>query len=398
MKKVISFFIMFLIINSLLTACWSRKELNEIAIVTAIGIDKSKDGYQVSVQIVNPAEIAGKTSTGRTEVIRFMKTGDTIFEAMRRLSTDVPRRIYVAHLRQIVIGEELAKEGIGKVVDVFSRHHEIRSDFFLAVAKGSKAYDILNVQTALEKNPGTKISNALETSGKIWAPTTTVTINELVTSMISKGKEPILTGVYVYGNPEAGSAYSNVQNVSPKTGIKIDDIGVFKNDKLIGWLNEKESKGFNYITDKVKATIVTFPCEDGRITVATIRSKTKLKGIMEKGKPKISINVTSEGNVGEVGCKFDLTKPEKIKELNEKYQKSIKGTIEAVIKKVQEDYQSDIFGFGEVIHRENPKAWKRLQQDWDQEFAKLEVTINVKAEIRRLGTINDSFQKEIQEQ
>ncbi|MBT2700864.1 Ger(x)C family spore germination protein [Bacillus sp. ISL-40] len=388
---------MFLLISSLLTACWSKKELNEIAIVSAIGIDKSKDGYLVSVQIVNPGEIAGKTGTGRTEVIRFMKTGDTIFDAMRRLSTDVPRRIYVAHLREVVISEELAKDGIGKVLDVLSRHHEMRSDFFLTVAKESKAYDILNVQTALEKNPAAKISNALETSGKAWAPTKTVTIDELITSIVSKGKEPVLTGVYVYGNPESGSPFTNVQDVSPKTGLKIDSIGVFKSDKLIGWLNENESKGFNYITDNVQTSAVTFPCEDGKITIATTRSKTNVKGKMEKGKPKISINVTSEGNVGEVACKFDLSKPEKIKELNKKYKNSIKDKIDAAIKKVQEDYQSDIFGFGEVIHRADPKAWKRLQQNWDQEFAKLEVTVNVKAEIRQLGTITESFQKDIEE-
>lgn len=397
MKKIISLFLMFLLISSLLTACWSKKELNEIAIVTAIGIDKTKDGYLVSIQVVNPSEIAGKTATGRAEVIRFMKTGSTIFEAMRRLSTDVPRRVYVAHLREVVFGEELAKEGIGKVLDVFSRHHEMRSDFFLTVAKGAKASDILNVQTALEKDPAIKIANTLETSEKVWAPTRPVTIDELITSIVSKGKEPILTGIHVYGNPESGSAVTNVQNVSPKTGLKIDTIGVFKSDKLIGWLNEKESKGFNYITDNIKATIVTFPCKDGKITIATTHSKTNVKGKIEKGKPKISINVTSDGNVGEVACKFDLSKPEKIKELNKKYQHSIKENIEAAIKKVQEDYQSDIFGFGEVIHRTDSKAWKHLQQNWDQEFAKLEVTVNVKAEIRRLGTITESFQKEIEE-
>jgi spore germination protein KC len=397
MKKILSFFIMVLLLISLLTACWSRKELNEIAIVTAIGIDKTKDGYMVSVQIINPAEIAGKTATGRTEVIRFMKTGDTMMEAMRRLSTDVPRRVYVAHLREVIFGEELAKEGIGKVLDSLSRHHEMRSDFFLTVAKGSKASDILNVQTALEKNPSVKISSALETSAKAWAPTMAVTIDELITSIVSKGKQPVLTGVYVYGNPESGSSFTNVQNVSPKTGLKIDSIGVFKRDKLIGWLNEEESKGFNYIADKVKTTAVTFPCEDGKITIATIRSKTNVKGKMEKGKPKISIDVTTEGNVGEVACKIDLSKPEKIKELNENYQNTIKENIEAAIKTVQEDFQSDIFGFGDVIYRAYPKAWKRFEKNWDQEFAKLEVTVNVKAEIRRLGTITESFQKEIEE-
>ncbi|MGM0876085.1 MAG: Ger(x)C family spore germination protein [Bacillota bacterium] len=397
MKKIISFFFMFLLMINILTGCWSRKELNELAIATALGIDKTEDGYIVSVSIINPGEIAGQGSTGRTEVVRFMKSGDTVFEALRKISTDGPRKIYLAHLREVIIGEELAKEGIGKTLDFISRDHEMRTDFYITIAKGSSAYDILNVQTALEKVPANKLFNALENSEKNWAPTKTVSLDELINSIVSKGKEPVLTGIYVYGDPEFGSSFQNVQNVSPKTGLRLDSLGVFKKDKLLGWLNEKESKGFNYITDNVISTIVNVPCEDAKISIETIRSKTKVKGKIEKGKPKIDINVTTEGNVGDVQCKIDLSKPEKIKELGEKYETDIKDQMEVAIKRMQEDYQSDIFGFGEAIHRADPKAWKRLETNWDQEFAKLEVNVKVEGNIRRLGTITESFQKEIEE-
>ncbi|MGE7646825.1 hypothetical protein ACQKM1_03405 [Peribacillus frigoritolerans] len=59
---------------------------------------------------------------------------------MWSLSTDVPRRLYVAHLREIVFGEEMARAGIAKPLDVLSRQKELRSDFYMTVAKGSTAY------------------------------------------------------------------------------------------------------------------------------------------------------------------------------------------------------------------------------------------------------------------
>ncbi|MCQ6280451.1 Ger(x)C family spore germination protein [Bacillus sp. EB600] len=397
MNKVISIFLMLLILISLLTGCWSSKELNELSIVTALGIDKTENGYLLSAQVINPGEIAGKTSSGRTEVIRFMKSGSTIFEAIRKLATDSPREIYVSHLRVVVFGEKLAKEGIGKTLDLLSRDHEMRSDFYMMVAKGSTAYDILNVMTHQEKLPANKLFNALDNSDKKWGPTTAVTLDELINNLVSKGKEPILTGVYVYGNPEYGSDFKNVQNISPKTGLRIDSIGVFKKDKLIGWLNVKESSGFNYIIDKVSSTATNVPCEDGKLAIETIRSKTKVKGKVEQGKPKITISVFSEGNVGDVECTIDVSKPENIKKLEEKYQSEIKDKIEGAIKKVQKDYKSDIFGFGEVIHRADPKAWKRLEPNWEQEFENIEVSVKVNAKIRRLGTITKSFQKEIGE-
>lgn len=397
LKKTSCFFVIFLCIGVFLSGCWSKNELNELAIAVALGIDKTEDGYLLTVQTINTSELAGQDKSGRTEVIRFMKQGDTLFEAGRMLSTDAPRNIYLAHLRQIVIGEELAKEGIGKVLDLLSRLHEIRTDFFISVAKGGKASDILNVQTALEPIPANKLFNALEYSEKAWAVTKTVQLDELISSIISTGKEPVLTGIYVYGDADFGSKFSNVEDVSPESGLRIDQMAAFKRDKLLGWLTSDESKGFNYITDNVKTTIVNIPCEDGKISIATTRSKTKVKAKMKNGHPKIDIHVTSEGDVGEVQCKADLSKLETIQELEQKYENNMKDKIEIAIKRAQEDFQSDIFGFGEVIHRTNPKAWKRLEPNWEQEFANLEVDINIKGSIRRLGTVTESFQKEIEE-
>ncbi|WP_440969748.1 Ger(x)C family spore germination protein [Peribacillus frigoritolerans] len=395
MKKLLKVFLMLPIIC--LSGCWSSIELNELAIVTAMGIDKTEDGYLVSVQVLNPSELAGDARSGRTEVVTFRKSEKTIFEALRSLSTDVPRRLYVAHLREVVFGEEMAREGIAKPLDYLSRLKELRSDFYMTVAKGSTAYDTLNVQTALEKIPANKVFDSLENSERRWAPTRTVTLDELVSSIVSKGRQAMLTGIYVYGDPESGSNVTNAQNISPKSGLRLDYLGVFKKDKLVGWLNRNDSKGVSYITDHVKSTAVNIPCKGEQITVNTTSSKTKIKGKVKNGNPKIDINVTSEGSIGEVECTIDLTKPEKIEELNKRYAKDIKDKIEGSIKTLQEKYQCDIFGFGDEIHRTDPKEWKRLKGNWDQEFANLDVNVTVTAKIRNLGTISDSFQKEIEE-
>ncbi|KAA9014921.1 Ger(x)C family spore germination protein [Niallia endozanthoxylica] len=389
--------IIFLFISIFLSGCWSRRELNELAIAVALGIDKTDDGLLLTVQIINPSELAGQVRSGRTEVISMKQTGDTLLEAGRMLSVESPRRIYLAHLRQIIFGEEFAKEGIAKTLDFLSRHHEMRTDFFITVAKGSTASDILNVQTALEPIPANKLFGALENSETVWSRTKTVQLDELISSITSKGKEPVLTGIYAYGDVKTGSKFSNVQDVSPESELKIDQIAVFKKDKLIGWLNSDESKGFNYITDNIKSSIVNIPCEGGKISIGTIRSKTDVKGKMKNGKPQIDIHINSEGNIGDVQCSVDLSKLETIKAIEEKYKNQIEEKMKKVIHRAQKDFQSDIFGFGEAIHRAEPKAWKRLEPTWEQEFENLEVSIHVKADIRRLGTITESIQEDIEE-
>lgn len=248
-----------------------------------------------------------------------------------------------------------------------------------------------------ERLPANKLFNALDNSEKIWGPTTTVTLDELINNLVSNGKNPVLSGVYVYDRPENGSDFKNVQNVSPKTGLRIDALGVFKKDKLVGWLNAKESTGYNYIANNVSSTPVNVPCSGGRLTIETIRSKTKVNGKSGEGKPKFPFPSSRKEIFGDVECNIDLLKKENIKKIELEYQSSIKETIKEAIKTAQKTYQSDIFGFGQVIYRSDPRAFKRFEPRWEQEFKNVDVSVKVNAKIRSLGTITKSFQKDIRE-
>ena len=66
----------------------------------------------------------------------------------------------------LVIGEDLAKEGIGESLDLLSRDWELRSDFYVVIAKDMTAEEILNVTTTIESIPANKMFNTLKTSEK----------------------------------------------------------------------------------------------------------------------------------------------------------------------------------------------------------------------------------------
>ncbi|MEL7596934.1 MAG: Ger(x)C family spore germination protein [Clostridiaceae bacterium] len=375
--------------------CWSATELNSLSIVTAVGIDKSESGYLVTIQLMNPSEVRGIKTSIRVPVITYQITGQNVFEAFRRLKKQTPRKVYIGHLNVIVLGEELAKDGIDKILDFFFREHEIRTDFAIIIAKNIEAEKVLNILTPLEKIPVNKIHNSLETSQDLWGSTYDVHIDELINDLISEGKNPVVTGIEVIGNSKIGSSISNVENVKIPTIVTISNIGVFQKDKLIGWLSENEGIGYNYIMGKIKSTIVTLPCEDGNIGIELLKIKSKIKGKVENGKPKIEVKLWVEGNVADVGCKVELSKSKNIYELEEKLQKKIKIDMEKTVEKVQKDFKSDIFGFGDAIHRADSKAWKELKNNWNTTgFVDLPVDIQVTAKISGVGTVVDSFLKE----
>ncbi|OME87999.1 spore gernimation protein GerC [Paenibacillus sp. FSL A5-0031] len=390
-----------LIVISLLfvTGCWKGRELNELAIAVALGIDKVGNQYKVSVQVVEPTEVAGKKGGDKTPVTTYQITANTIFEAIRKMTTVNPRKIYPSHLRIVVLGESLAKEGIGQALDLLSRDEEIRTDFFIVVSKHTTAENTLKVLTKLETIPAVSLFSTLQTSEKQWAPTTTVTLDQLITTLVSEGRDPVLTGLVVLGDEEVGQEKRNMEKVLTPTTLQYSGLAVFKKDKLIGWLNETESKAYNYISDEIKSTVGYVTCpQGGKITFEVIRSKTKVKGSVKDGQPQIDIEVRLEINIGEVQCSIDLLETKNIAEVERLANSKVEGFIDAAVKKVQKKYKVDIFGFGDVIHRSNPKEWRKLKKNWDHTFETMPVNVKVNHKIRHLGTVSNSFLEEMRKE
>ncbi|MEK3663045.1 Ger(x)C family spore germination protein [Paenibacillus sp. FSL F4-0236] len=387
-----------ILIQLFVTGCWSRRELNDLAIAVGIGIDKIGDQYQVSAQVVLPSQIAGsKGGSPQSPVNLYKATGNTVYEALRKITTLSPRKIYISHLRILVLGEALAKEGISDVLDFMSRDTEIRNDYFIVVAKDTKAEDALKILTSLEKIPAVRLFSSLETSEKQWAPTSTVTLGTLITELVSKGKNPVLTGVVINGNVDVGQTQKNVETVDSPTELKYSGLALFKEDKLIGWLNPEESKVYNYLTNKVKSTVFYIQCPEGKkVSLDVFEAHSKIKGSMHNDNPEISIEQHIESDIGEVQCRnLDLTNPKTITELEQIANQKVVHLFETTIKKVQQEFKSDIFGFGEVIHRSNPQAWKKLKDNWDQTFVNLPVSVKTDIKIRQLGKVTNSFLEEM---
>ncbi|MFJ7972413.1 Ger(x)C family spore germination protein [Psychrobacillus sp. NPDC096389] len=380
-----------LILSIFLTGCWNRRELNELAITLAIGIDKSDDEYLVSAQVVVPSEVSMSGGKGGSPVTLIQAKGETVYEAIRKMTKGLSRKMYPGHLRILVISESLAKEGIGDPLDLISRDWELRSDFYVAIARESTAEQILNVQTPLETIPANKIFNTLKVSEENWAATVGVTLDELIVDLRSDGKEAVLTGILIIGKQELGSSKQNVETITPAASIKLDDLAVFKDDKLIGWLTEDESRGYNGIINQVKDTVGTVSCpEGGKADIEVLRFKTKVKGNVKNGSPEVNVLSTIEANVGAIECQIDLTKPESIRILEKAYETAVEDTISHSIKSVQEKYETDIFGFGDAIHRSNPKEWRTMKKQWDQHFSDLLVNVKVDVKIQKTGTVNNS--------
>lgn len=392
MKKALTFILLALLIL-VLSGCWSKRELNELAIAMALGVDKVDDEYEVSIQIVDPSEISSKQpSSGRSPVITYHAKGETVFEAIRKMTTTSPRKPYFSHLQIVVIGEELASEGISQTLDFLARDHEFRNDFDVIVAHETTAKEVVNILTPIEKIPANKMLNSIKVSQKSWGSTLPVNLSELINTLNSNEKSAVLSAIDVHGNQKLGIDQTNVERINTPVTLQYAGLAVFKQDKLIGILTEEESKSFNFLNDKIASTLEIMSCpEQGKLSTEITKSKTTIKGKIENGTPKIRVQVDVKQNVAEVECNINLSEKATIHLINEETAKVIKKKIKQVLVTIQQRYQVDVLGFGEVIHRTDAKEWKKIKDDWPTIFPELEVNVEVKVDTQGLGTMQNSI-------
>lgn len=385
----------------LVTGCWDRKELNDLGIMMGLAIDQAGKDIKVTAQIVIPSSMGSNTGkSSGSPVTHFHASAPTLFEAIQKLTLSNPRNIFMSHIRVLIFSEKYAAEvGIGDVLEALMRDPGVRPDYYVMIARKASAESILSTLTSLERIPADKLFSALEVSAKTWAPTTTVTADRLFEEMLSSGISPVVTGVELRGNRKAAPTEQNVNRSEAEAQLYYTGLSVFKKDKLIGWLTEAESKGYNYIRNNVDSTVGHLDCDDdGKIALRTLRNQTKIKASFDKeGKPVINVHVQTVNVIASVECKTKIANLDIIKNLEKEaedvFQKLLEDTYRSIIRK----YKVDVFGFGQEIDRTNHKWWLAHQEGWTDYLPKLKVNFHPKVMIKRVGALDDSFQSEIKE-
>ncbi|MET3507931.1 Ger(x)C family spore germination protein [Halalkalibacter oceani] len=395
--------ILLLILLVMLSGCWNRRELNELAISHAMGIEKTEAGeFRVTVQVINPSAIAmQEPGTGTyTPVVVYSETGMTMFEALRRLTMTVPRKIYESYTQVVVIDEELAKEGIIEALDFLVRDHEFRTDFYFLIARNARPSDVLEVLTVIDKLPANEMHQSLRASQSSWGASKTIEIDQLLTELAGKGIEAAITGVIIEGDPDVGGELEALEESELPALLSFKQMAVFSRDRLIGWLNERESIGLNYAQNNITSTIVNVACptaEDSFIGVELLRTKAKLRTEMNNGNPSGTVTIKAEAQLGNVQCSIDTATGHSLAEIEKRTSEQIATEVEQSIAKAQE-LKADVFGFGKELYQQRPKEWKSVESDWNERFATMDVEVDVEVTLIGTGNTNQSVKKLMEEE
>lgn len=380
--------ILILITNLLLVGCSNYKELNSLSIVVAMGVDYLPDEnqYNMILQIINPSAIASMTGSIGTPIISLEDKGRTISEAARNVTKKVSRSNIYSHVALVVIGENLARDkSINYIFDVFERDSKIRVNIPVIIARDDSVYKIMNNLPALDKIPAKSIVGKINNTSSLLGENQEIQMRQVISALSSSGREPVINGATLEQYSEISETLDNFSKVKSSYNM-INGLGVIKKGKLVGWLDGAPAKSVQMVDNVIKETNVQVKCnnknEFDSMELTRVKTDTKIK--MKNKVPIIHLNVKAIGIIDEVLCNDNFDKAKTLIKYEKLGEKEIKSTLEQGIKKAQ-GYGADIFGFGEKLHLSDPKVFKKYEKNWNNQFAKAKVKIDVDVQINNVG-------------
>ncbi|OAS17104.1 hypothetical protein A8708_02485 [Paenibacillus oryzisoli] len=381
----------------LLTGCWDRKELNQLAITSATAIDWDGKVWTVSYQVVIPQSIANPNTGGspgqQAPVMVFSTSGSSIRGAVQQSSLEMPRSLFFAHNRVIVIGENAAKEGISQLLDVYLRNSDSRETVGLLITSG-EGRKILEQIVPLEKVPGAAIKNMIHNEDMNGSNFKQVSIYQLMMGIASDAPYTIVPEIVISGEGE-NNTIATLKKTFFSNKLRLGRSAVFKKDKLAGWFTPHEEYGMSWIRNTIKRTTLYFGCTPGSMDVKAAlrvdRSTTKMKPIRTTdGRLIMHVDVNTVGTINENACSNDLTQPKDLHAFEQvagaEITRLMTESFQAAVKK-----NLDVFHFADTIHKHDPTYWKQIKPNWDEHFAQLQFESHVKVKIARIGMSGKSF-------
>lgn len=247
--------------------------------------------------------------------------------------------------------------------------------------------------TPFEITPALDFFKSLKNSQEEWAPTSSTSIFDLMQQVSTDGWEPALTAITMIGDRKGAMSQNNVKQPKSLGEYKYEGLAAFQDDRLIGYMNENESKSYSYIRNSVNSTVARLDCpaSDKGITVQVMKAHSKIVPSIRNGQPYAQVRMRLEVAVAQNDCDdLDLTKPETYREIERQGVKETRLVVGGGLRQVQEKYGTDIYGFGAAFHRKYPKHWKQWKDNWNKMFREMPVDIAVDYKVRKTGEILNS--------
>lgn len=364
----------------LLTGCWDRLEVNDMAFIIAAGVDKlTKDEIEVTVQVFipNAAASAGEGGTGQGNVYTVSSKGNSMPDALSELQKKFPRYFSWGHAKAYFFGEELARSGMFDDFDFLFRDIQPREQANFFVCRGT-ARALLE-----EQNDPNTYETLIKLSQK-----------PLIQSATMHDIEEVLSGESGAFLLPVANRSKLISNQAKKTILTVEGMSVIKEGKLACFLSSDEQMGIRLFIHEDLGRNITLTEHEagGKVVIKIITTDLHLHPSIENGIWKMTVQLDLEADVVQNSTELLLAnESDNMRKLEEPFDKKIKEILRETLQQLQHDQKADVLGFARAFHKKYPREWKQAKANWSTIFPTMDVQLEVKSMIQRPGISNFPF-------
>ena len=342
MKKLLLIIMLFT-----LTGCYDYQEINNLGIISAIGIDYKNDEYIITLEVLNDqsdkesGKIESYTKTGKDKVLA---------KALENAADLLPKKANYTHVKLMILSDTITNGKFDTIVDFFMRSTYFRENFYVISSMDTAPKDILNNKTDEAKVASTSIINLLES------------INYSSNSGVLKTFDQIIEETLAFGKD---TCFSNI--TLDEKQIKIDGLTIFQDYEYKATLDNDYATIYNILSNNFYRPIVSIYYDSSNFSVA-----------ISEGSSNIfinnSINITGKltGKIMDNEPNFDIRNLEVLAKINEDFKKLLNEKLKDFISILQE-YKSDILFLSEKYYQQTRIKeeffWVNLDINSDISFA-----------------------------
>ena len=334
MKKLL-----LIILIILLTGCYDYKELNDIALISGIGISKENDEYRVIYEVINTK--ANKESNNDIKKYNVEAQDKNLSNAISKANEALAKQPYFEQIKVLLITKDV---NILDISDYIFRNEKVNTSFYLALCDDiDKIFDYTSVN---EPNNSIAIHNLLKE------------INyDKITNLFDFNVDNLMQGYDIY-----------LPYITIDKELALKTIGIFDNNSFKRYLTNEEYRIFKYL-NKVKEVPIINNNDSIKIYSSKLNYDIKDSNVTIKYDAKASINYLSN--------QYNLRNQNTYQDLNNLFKDTIYSEISTFINNLQKD-NIDILGITKLY---NTKYYKNKL---DIKDIKLNYEINV--DIDKAGT------------
>ncbi|WP_191561266.1 Ger(x)C family spore germination protein [Metabacillus idriensis] len=370
MRKGI-FLLKCLVICLVLTGCWDQERLAKKALVNGISFDKGENGKILgTVRVLKLVNKGGGQFEAIDELIS--SEGLSVNEIGQSINMMTSGQLDTSKANIVIIGEEIAKEGIIPLLEPFYRSKRGYLSSKVIIGKGS-GVDILS--TEKEMSPiAFEILQLIESAGSS-SVIPEVSIFSLWSDMNDPGKDIMVPFV------------EKIQDEK----IKVAGLAFFNGGKYTGLsISDKEAPVLMLLLDKLrKRNNIELHLKDQEerinpLSINVKKVKRRVKTEVDEISKEIKYSINLSISVSISSYPHHSNKAVEFKKLDKQLSSQLTQQAKRITEILQEA-NSDVLSIGRNIESNYPELWKSL--NWQKEYKNVKIEPDIKVKIIDTGTL-----------